>query len=75
MAMTIEEARQDIPEFDTFRNICCNNCTANDWYCPSDCEMLTKGREIGYERILKAYARNDGDISKVCRYIKYNARV
>lgn len=68
--MTIEEAREEIPDIDTFCRHCCNRCTTNDWYCPSDCNMLEKARKLDFDRILKCYARNDGDLNKVFRYIK-----
>lgn len=68
--MTIEEAREEIPDIDSFRTHCCNQCTTNDWYCPSDCEMLEKARKLDFERILKSYARNDGDLTKVSHYIQ-----
>lgn len=32
--MTLEEAKQEIPNFKAFKNWCCTRCTANDWYCP-----------------------------------------
>ncbi len=70
MAITIEEAKYDIPDFDRFREEFCRVCTANDWYCPSDCDVLEKARKLDYDRILKAYTRNGGDLNKVCRYIK-----
>ena len=68
--MTYEEAKREIPDFESFRIDCCNHCTGNDWYCPSDCEMLEKARKLDFDRILKCYARHDGDLRKVSRYIK-----
>lgn len=41
----------------------------NDWYCPSDCDLLEEASKLDYDIILKAYARNDGDLNKVCRYL------
>lgn len=68
--MTIEEARKEIIDIDTFCYLCCNNCIGNDWYCPSFCKMLIKARELDFDRIVKCYARHDGDLKKVYRYIK-----
>lgn len=68
--MTIEEAKEYIPDFDVFRRAVCDSCTANDWYCPSDCEALVKAKKLDYDRILKCYARNDGELWKVIRYIR-----
>ena len=74
MAMAIEEAREDIPDFDRFREEVCHQCTANDWYCSSDCDLLEEASKLEYDIILKAYARNDGDLYKVCRYLKYRRK-
>lgn len=67
--MTYEQAKEQIPDFEGFKSECCQNCTSNDWYCPSDCEMLEKVRKLDYDRILKCYAKHDGDLRKVERYI------
>lgn len=68
--MTIEEAKREIPDFNTFQKEACNRCTANDWYCPSLCKMLLKAQKLDYNRILKCYARHGGEIWKVFRWIK-----
>lgn len=72
--MTIEEAKEYIPDFDAFRKEACNHCTANDWYCPSDCTTLEKARKLDYNRILKCYARNGGEMDKVFAFIR-SARI
>lgn len=60
-----------VPEnFDEFRSISCNLCTANEWYCPSDCDTLCKAKNIPFEKIQKSIKRNEEDYSKVFRYIK-----
>lgn len=67
--MTIEEAKKDIPDFDSFRYqgcLCCNN----EWYCPSYCDVLEKAERMDFNRILKCYARNDGEMYKVLRWLK-----
>lgn len=33
--MTIEEAKEHIPDFEAFCKKACDLCTANDWYCPN----------------------------------------
>jgi len=68
--ITLEEAKQDIPNIDTFCDAVCRACTSNDWYCTDYCDVLEKARTLDYKRILKAYARNYGDLDKVCRYIR-----
>lgn len=68
--MTIEEAKEYIPDFEAFRNEFCSVCVANDWYCPNVCDTLLKAGELDYNRILKCYARNDGEIWKVVQWLK-----
>lgn len=68
--MTIKEAKEYIPDFEAFRNEFCSVCVANDWYCPNVCDTLLKAGELDYNRILKCYARNDGEIWKVVRWLK-----
>ena len=72
--MTIEEAKEYIPDFEAFRKEFCAVCVANDWYCPSVCDTLLKASELDYNSILKCYARNDGEMYKVWRWLK-QARV
>lgn len=66
--MTIKDAKQEIPDFNTFANEFCNACTS-DTYCSFYCDTLNKAQRI-FNRVLQAYARHDGDIIKVDRYIK-----
>lgn len=69
--MTIEEAKEYIPDFEAFRKEACTVCTANDWYCPFNvCDTLLKAGELDYNRILKCYARHDGEMYKVLRWLK-----
>ena len=68
--MTIEEAKEYIPDFEAFRKEACTVCTANDWYCPNVCDTLLKAGELDYNRILKCYARHDGEMYKVFRWLK-----
>lgn len=68
--MTIEEAKEEIPNFDSFVSMSCGSCIGNDWYCPKLCEDLEKAERMPFEKIQKAYARHDGDLQGVFRYIK-----
>lgn len=68
--MTIQEAYEDIPTIESFVSLSCNSCTANDWYCPRICDDLEKAKRMPFEKIQRAYARHDGDMMKVYRYIK-----
>lgn len=70
MNMTVEEAREEIPTIDSYISHSCGCCTSNDWYCPNLCEELEKAKRIPFEKIQAAYARHDGDMRKVFRYIK-----
>lgn len=70
MAMTIDEVKEEIPTVNSFIQQSCNCCNANDWYCPSLCNDLEKAKRMPFEKIQKAYARHDGDMKKVFRYIK-----
>lgn len=67
--MTLDEARDEIRNIDDFCKCACNVCTANDWYCPTECDTLQKARQMDFDRIVKSYARNDGDLSKVFKFI------
>lgn len=68
--MTLDEARKKLGNIDDFCKSACSVCTANDWYCPTECDTLRKARRMNFDRIIKSYARNDGDLSKVFRFIK-----
>ena len=72
--MTIDEAIEHIPNFELYAKICCDNCTANDWYCPSYCPELEKASMIPFNIIQEKYAQYDGDLRKVVRYIKNTKR-
>ena len=69
MAIPVEEAREEIPNIDSFCKHACINCS-NDWFCPSFCDILEKAIKMDYELLVKCYARHDGDWRKVYRYIK-----
>ena len=68
--MTEQKARDDIQDIDSFCKWVCDCCQNNDWYCPSECDVLQKARKLNFDRIVKCYARHDGDLDKVCNYIK-----
>ena len=65
---TIEdEAPENITQF---VEECCSNCQSNDWYCPDECELLCKARKMDFERIRKKYIEYEGDMVKICAFIK-----
>lgn len=68
--MTLEEAKEEMPNITHFLDMACNCCTANDWYCPSLCNDLVKAKGMPFKKIQKVYAKHDGDIVKVCQYIR-----
>ena len=72
--MTIEKVKEEIPTFEVFAKICCDNCTANDAYCPSYCHELEKASRIPLEILQAKYAKYDGDLRKVVRYVKNTKR-
>lgn len=67
--MTIEEAKKDIPGIYTFLAKACL-CCSNEWYCPTYCNVLEKAKRMDFNRILKCYARHDGEMYKVLRWLK-----
>ncbi len=68
--MTIEQAREEFENYGQFAHAVCTVGCGHEWYCPSWCDVLLKGEKMDFERILKSYARNDGDMNKVVRFIK-----
>lgn len=68
--MTYEQAKEELGDIDAFCHQMCVSCTANDAFCPSDCDDLQKARQLDFDRIVKCYARSDGDLWAVMRYIK-----
>lgn len=67
--MTIEEAKKDIPDFDSFCKAACEWC-GNDWFCRCYCDTLCKAQGLDFNSILECYARNDGEMYKVLRWLK-----
>lgn len=67
--MTYEQALNEIGDIDEFCITVCNEGCGFDLYCPTECPTLLKARELDFKQIIKSYARNDGDLNKVCRYI------
>lgn len=68
--MTLEEAKEEYGynADDMCKNLC-YLCTANDWYCPSDCEPLTWIRN-NYNKAIARLAKLDGDYVEMFRRIK-----
>lgn len=71
--MTFDEAKEQIPTFEDFRKYACNSCD-NEWYCPTLCDVLEKAKKLDYSLVIKCFARHDGDMRKVFRYIKNTNR-
>ena len=67
--MTVEEAKAEIPDIDAFCYWGCVHCNS-EWFCPTYCDLLEKARRIPFNRILECYARHEGDVVKVFRYIQ-----
>lgn len=67
--MTYKEAKEEIVDIDTFCRHACNSCS-NDWYCPTYCDLLEKAKRVPFDRIIHCYARHDGDMAKVFRFIR-----
>ena len=66
--MTLDEAKQKIPTIDSFADELCVYCH-NECICSLWCETLRKAEKM-FEKVQTAYARYDGDIVKIDRYIK-----
>lgn len=68
--MTVDEAKKEIGDtVEAFCKEACNLCNS-EWYCPTHCDLLEKAKQLEFNRILKCYARNDGDMRKVFRYVR-----
>lgn len=68
--MTIEQAKIEIPDLETYFRLDCDTDCNLDYYCPSDCKDHTKARKLGIDKIQSAYARHDGDLWEVTKYIR-----
>ena len=55
--------------FEQFKSFACIHCN-NEWYCPSDCDLLEKARKMPFEKIQKKYVEHQEDIVKIARYIR-----
>lgn len=55
--------------FEEFVQECCDQCTANDWYCPDLCVWLTKAKKYPIERLQEVYKRYDGEGFRIARAI------
>ena len=71
--MTYEQAKAELMDFEGFCHLSCNSCNS-DWYCPTYCNVLEKASKMDFDLIIKCYARNDGEMWKVFRYIKTTKR-
>jgi hypothetical protein len=68
--MTIEQAKIEIPDLETYFKLDCDVNCLHDFYCPSDCKEHIKARKLGIDKIQSAYARHDGDLVEVTKYIR-----
>lgn len=68
--MELEQAKKELPDFASFCSMMCNCWCRCDWYCPTPCKEIEKAEKIDFERIQNCYARHDGDMTKVVRYIR-----
>ena len=66
--MTIDEAKQEIPTFESFRDKLCA-CCYNDVICNMHCKIMRKVDKM-FDIVQQAWARYDGDIVKIDWYIK-----
>lgn len=57
-------------KIDEFASFVCSRCITNDWYCPTECDFLTKARQYPIERINKAFEDCEEDDVKLCKRIK-----
>ena len=68
MGMAREEAKDQFGDnADTMCRILCGYCTANDWYCPSDCDFIAWVRR-NYDKAIERMAKLDGD------YVEFSKR-
>ena len=68
--MTVEEAKEEYGyDADQMCRNLCALCTANDWYCRTDCESLAWGRR-NYNKAIRRLAELDGDAIEMLRRIK-----
>ena len=57
---------------DSAESLCkaiCDDCTANDWYCPTPCKTcgwVQRNYEKAVERLMKL----DGDLYEFCKRVK-----
>lgn len=67
--MTLEQAKDDLPNFDMLLSLMCDGCSSED-YCPSYCSTLEKAKKIPFEKLQIKYQKVDGDLVKLWNYIK-----
>jgi len=67
--MTLEQAKEELPNWNEFWKKLCDHCIENDLDCPDLCPTLEKSKRVPFISIQEAYARHDGELWKVARYI------
>lgn len=48
----------------------CDDCIANDWYCPSECDFLEKMRRVPIKKLNERYEHYQGYIYDFARWLK-----
>jgi hypothetical protein len=67
--MTVLEARNDIQNIEQLCNRICCNCPVDELFCPTPCIELEKAIRMPFEKLLRCYARSNGDLKEVLKYI------
>lgn len=68
--MTIDEVKEEYGyNADELCSNLCYYCNANDWFCPSDCELLAWIRR-NYDKAIERLAKLDGDYVEMYRRFK-----
>lgn len=68
--MNVDYSLVGVPDINTICGMICDDCTANDWYCPSDCDLLIKLKKMDRNKIFKKYVDSQGDTVAVAKYVK-----
>lgn len=68
--MTIKEINEEYG--DTSDSLCkfiCQQCTANDWYCPTYCATCEWVKN-NYTKAIERLAKLDGDLYEFCKRVR-----
>lgn len=68
--MTREEVLNEYGETaDSLCKFICDQCTANDAYCPSYCDTC-KWVQRNYDKAIERLAKLDGDLYEFCKRVR-----